>query len=274
MLEKLKYINHENEVFDFGENGIFARSNELHDYAWNVAKKNNRISDISYAVTTQKLPVVIKCTTEEEGITARNRLLEIAEKDVLAMQYGRVVIGDYYMRCYITKSVKSDYLITKQYMVATLTLTTDLPYWIKETSYIFAQGETEAESSGLDFPFDHPFDYHNGMANKIIKNTGFMPTNFRLIISGACVNPSVYIAGHLYQVNCTVGANQYLTIDSAGKTVTLTSNDGTVTNVFNDRNKESYIFEKVPAGQNAVSWSGNFSFEIVLLEERSEPKWT
>jgi phage-related protein len=75
-------------------------------------------------------------------------------------------------------------------------------------------------------------------------------------------------------VNCTVGANEYLTIDSSAKKVFLTAQDGTITNMFNNRNRDSYVFEKIPTGQNVVSWNGGFGFDIILLEERSEPKWT
>ena len=276
MLEKLQYVNHENETFDFGENGVYVQADDLHDYAWNVTKKNDRITSIAYTTTTKKLVAVIKCGTEAAGIAARNKLLEITEKDVLALQYGKIIIGDYYMRCYVTASAKTDYLITKQYMIATLTITTDLPYWIKETAFNFTDQE-DAETStsgGLDYPFDYPHDYHNSVANKFIKNTGFMPANFRMVMNGACINPAVYVGGHLYQVNCTVEDDQYLTIDSVTKTVKLTNKDGTETNVFGSRNKESYVFEKIPSGQNTVSWTGNFNFSIVLLEERSEPKWT
>ncbi len=275
MLEKLQYVNHVNETFDFGKNGVYVQTDDLHDYAWNVTKKNDRITGIAYTTTTKKLVAVIKCSTDAEGIAARNKLLEITEKDVLALQYGKIIIGDYYMRCYVTASSKTDYLINKQYMVATLTITTDLPYWIKETAFNFVgQEDTEDTSGGLDYPFDYPHDYHNSVSSRSIKNTGFMATNFRMVINGACINPAVYVGGHLYQVNCTVAADQHLIIDSVNKTIKLIDKDGTETNVFNSRNKASYVFEKILAGQSMVSWPGNFAFSIVLLEERSEPKWT
>jgi hypothetical protein len=54
----------------------------------------------------------------------------------------------------------------------------------------------------------------------------------------------------------------------------VTRNDGTTVNHFNDRNKASYIFEKIPPGNNAITWPGGFGFDVILMEERSEPKWT
>lgn len=275
MLEQLKYQNHENEVFAFGMAGIYVDTNDLHDYSWTVTKKNKRIASLDHDVSNHKLPIVIVCQTEEEGIAARNRLFEVVEKDVLAFQYGRIIIGDYYFKCFVTKSAKKDYMRDKRYMTLTLTLTSDNPYWIRETSQLFMAGSSAAQSaSGLGYPHDYPHDYSNDMETLTVTNTNFVASNFRLVINGACTNPVVYIAGHAYQVNCDIGEGEYITIDSSNKTVMLTAQDGTKTNMFNNRNKLSYIFEKIPAGKSPVSWSGEFNFEIILLEERSEPKWT
>ena len=275
MLEQLIYKNHVNEVFEFGKDGIFVNTNDLHDYEWTVTKKGNKIASLTYAVTKRKLPIVIMCDTEEKAVAAKNRLLEVAEKDVLAMQHGRIIIGDYYFKCFVTKSEKKEYLTSKRYMHLTLTLTTDFPFWVKESSLSF-NVSNEADGSGvfLDYPFDYAFDFYNGMSNQTLNNTGFVASNFRMIIYGACTNPTINIADHAYQVNCAVGEGEYLTIDSSSKKIFLTSNDGTVTNKFNSRNRNSYVFEKIPVGENVVTWDGDYGFQVILLEERSEPKWT
>ena len=274
MLEQLKYKNHQNEVFNFGKDGIFVNSGDLHDYSWTVTKKGNRVSALDRTVITKKLPVIIMCETEEQGIAARNRLMEVVEKDVLAMQHGRIIIGDYYFRCYVTASKKKDYMTSKRFMKVDLTLTSDFPYWVKETTFVFRKlGEGGGGGKNLDFAHDHPYDYFSGMGTKTLVNTDFGSTNFRLIIYGACKDPAVYVEGHLYQVGCEVGVGEYLTIDSVSKKITLTAVDGTVTNVFNLRNRDSYIFEKIPPGKTVVTWEGDFGVDITLLEERSEPKW-
>ena len=156
-----------------------------------------------------------------------------------------------------------------------MTLTTDFPYWTKESKVSYgAVADMEAAQPFLDYPMDFPFDYFSDMKTKAVKNTGFVPSNFKIVIYGACLNPSVSIADHVYQVNCAVGEGEYLTIDSSAKKIYLTARDGTTSNRFNNRNRASYVFEKIPSGQNFVSWNGEFGFDIILLEERSEPKWT
>ena len=272
MLEQLKY---QNEVFEFGKDGIFVNISELYDYEWGVTKKNNRIASLDRSIVTKKLPITIICDTEEDGLKARNKLLEVAEKDVLAMQHGRIIIGDYYFRCFVTKSQKKGYLTTKRHMTVTLYLTSDFPYWVKETTHVISSlsGSASANASGFDYSFEYPFDYRNDVTNKTISNTDFASSNFRLVINGACVDPAIHIGDHLYQVYCTVDEGEHLTIDSTSKTIVLTAKDGTQTNMFNNRNKDSYIFERISSGKNIVSWPGTFTFEIAIMEERSEPRW-
>lgn len=274
MLEQLIYKNHVNEVFEFGKDGIFVDTNELHDYEWTVTKKGNRISALERSISKRKLPVVIICDTEEKGIAARNKLLEVVEKDVLAMKHGKIIIGDCYFKCFVTKSQKKDYLLTKRHMKLTLTLTTDFPYWVKETSASFG-GIIGGDASGknLDYDHDFPFDYATSLHINSMNNTGFVGTDFKIIIFGACENPAVFIGGHEYRVNCKVGAGEYLTIDSASKKIFLTGLDGKTTNKFSSRSRDSYIFEKIPPGTNDVTWEGDLHFDIILMEERSEPLW-
>lgn len=275
MLEQVKYVNHLNEVFEFGKNGVFVDENELHDFEWNVTKKNNRITLLDKAVTKKKIPVKIICATEEQGIAARNKLYEVTDKDAIAMKHGRIYIGDYYLRCYVTKSQKKEYLNSDRYIRTTLTVSTDFPMWIKETTSSFRKlGAVGSGGTNFDYGFDYPFDYSSETTNRDLINTGIADTNFKMIIYGACVDPAVYINGHLYQVNCTVNSGEYLIIDSVTKKIILTATNGTTTNVFKLRNRDSYIFQKIASGSNAVTWEGDFGIDITLLEERSEPLWT
>lgn len=272
MFERLKYKNHINEVVDFGVHGVYVNTSDLHDYEWKVTSKGNKISSVNRGVQSRKLPVIIMCNTEEEGIAARNKLFETFEKDVLAMKHGHIIVGNYYFKCYVTKSTKSDYQGSKRYMRLTLTLSSDYPYWVKENTRSF--GTTNITGEGIDYPHDYAFDYLTDIASTTLNNPSFVASNFKLIVYGACSNPTIIIADHTYQVNCDVGESEYLTIDSTTKKIFVTKNDGTIVNCFNGRNKDSYIFEKIQPGQNSVTWAGDFGFDMILMEERSEPKWT
>ena len=210
---------------------------------------------------------------EEEGIALKNKLFEVFEKDVLAVKHGKIIIGDYYLQCFVTESKKSEYLIHKSYMKVTVKVSTDIPSWIRETSSMFNYGDGGTSGVDLDFNRDFPFDYTSNLIGKQLNNTHFVSANFRMNIYGSCKNPRITVAGHDYEVSASIGANEYLTIDSTDKTIILTHSNGTKENCFNLRNRDSYIFEKIPSGQSNVSANGDFKFDIVLLEERGEPRW-
>ena len=284
MLEKIKYINHVNEVLEFGQDGLFANESDLRDYKWDSVSANDRISEFTKGIVNKTIPVFIRCDTESEGIALKNRLFEVIEKDVLVAQHGKMIVGDYYCKCFLNGSSKDKYLVDKRLLKTTLKMTTDFPSWIKETTVVFrpttSSGESVQTRSGIvtgkrnfDYNFDFPYDYTSEMLNKNLNNTGFVASAFKLIIYGTCVNPVIHIGGHTYQVNVEVGENEYLTVDSLSKTIILTHYDGTEENVFNARNKNSYIFQKIPSGQNIVTWDGYYGFDVILYEERSEPKW-
>jgi hypothetical protein len=156
-----------------------------------------------------------------------------------------------------------------------LTITTDTPSWIAESTTMFRKTseQKESDSEYLDYPFDFPFDYMSELNSKKLMNHNFIGSAFRLIIYGGCKNPSINIGGHIYQVKAELSEGEYLTIDTMAKTIVLTKYNGEQVNVFNLRNRESYIFEKIPPGEHVVVWEGSFGFDITLLEERSEPKW-
>ncbi len=278
MLEKVQYRNHLGEIITFGENGLFVNENDLRDFLWSYTSKNNRISAFSKGVAKKTLQVIIVCGSEAEGIAKRNALFEICEKDVLAKQHGRIIIGEYYMRCFVVGSAKTEYLQSKRHMKVKLSIVTEYPTWIREKLNSFRMSSSPlapgAGGQNLDYPHDYAFDYVSDIVNKAVQNEDFASSNFRMVIYGECTNPEIYIAGHVYKVNTDISANEYIVINSVEKTIELIRSNGEKVNCFNDRNRDSYVFEKIPSGASEVMWDGSFGFDVTLLEERSEPKWT
>jgi len=275
-LEKVIYQNHQTEKLKFGSagSGLYVNESDLHDYAWDNISRNNKISGFEMGIVEKKLPVIVVGETEKERQDILNNLFEIAERDVLAVSHGKLIVGDYYCKCFITGSSKSNYLKLGQSVAnVDLKIQTDYPQWMKETQYNFSSGQTSADE-WLDYNVDFDYDYMSTLTNQRVNNTGFVASNFRLIIYGAVENPAVYINGHLYQVNVQLEASEYLVIDSIDKTIKVTRYDGTEENAFGYREKSSYIFERIATGSNIVTWSGDFNFDVILIEERSEPKWT
>lgn len=272
MLEKFIYTNSLGETLEFGKYNLFVNENDLRDFAWNIISKNDRISGFKKGIVSKTIPIIIKCEYEAEGIAVRNRLFEVFEKDVLFKKYGKIHIGNYYLRCYITGTSKTQYLTNLNYMVVSATVQTDAPEWVKETTTTHQMGGLD-DTGFLDFPFDFPYDFQSHLVDMNINNSSFVPSNFILKIEGYAVSPTLYINNHKYSVNITVGAGEYLTIDSLNKTITLNTGVGEV-NCFKDRDRDSYIFEKIPPGKCVVtSPNEGLKFTLTLFEERSEPVW-
>lgn len=273
MLEKFIYKNSSNEVLEFGKDFLFVNENDLRDFAWDITSKNDKISGFKKGIVQKTIPVILKCNTEAEGLQLRNRLFEVFEKDILAEKHGKIQIGDYYLRCYITGSKKTEYLVNMNYMLVTLTVQTDKPQWVKETTTVYSIN-TEDAGQHLDYSYDFPYDFKNTLSNGQINNTGLTPSNFILTIFGQTQSPILFISGHKYAVDVLVNSGEYLTINSVDKTIILTKSNGEQVNCFNARDKDSYIFEKIPVGVNiATTANQQIYFNITLLEERSEPKW-
>ena len=273
MFEKLTYINHLNERFEFGKDGIYVNTTELRNYEWKPRKRNQTITGMEYQISKYKVPVKIICDSEAAATAAKNKLYEVTEKDVLANKYGKIVIGDYYLKCFVSQSKKKDYLKTSRYIHNDLTVTTDRPVWVREHKYKFAVGGADKGGQNLDYPFDFPYDYKSDLGVTTFASQSIGNANFRIVIYGVCTDPEIRISGHLYKIMGDIGVNEYLTIDSATKEIYLTTNIGNKVNRFNDRYRRSYIFEPIPAGMINVLWDGSFAFDLYMLDERREPKW-
>lgn len=271
-MKNVKYVNCLNETFQLDQKNVFIQENDLYDYSWSTTSKNDRISGLKKGIHSKQIAVVIKGKSADECNQIANQMFGIMEKDVLSVRHGRLFVGDYYLKCYVTGSQKDEYVRATGYLRVTLKISTDFPHWIKETTETFNYG-TGSAGTNLDFNRDFPSDYTSNLIGKQLNNTDFVPSNFRINIYGACENPKVTIGGHDYEIFASVEKNEYLTIDSVNKTIILTHTDGVRENCFNKRNKESYVFEKLPVGISNVSANGAFKFDVTLLEERSEPKW-
>ena len=270
MLDKMKYINNKGDVIRFGERPYYVNENELRNFTWDYDTYGDKITSFTRGITEKKLPILIYDTDSKDSF---NALCNTLEYDVINNARGKLYVGDYYLLCNFIESSKSDYTKTKGYLSNEYKIVTDMKWWIKETKTSFRTGITSNDGN-LNYPFNYPFNYASSTAGKKIGNESYAPSDFEMIIYGSCLNPSVAIGGHLYGVDCSLETGEYLVVNSITKKIYKVKTNGDIVNQFNLRNRDSYIFEKIPSGDNAVTWSGLFGFDVILLSERSEPLWT
>lgn len=280
--EVLKYVNHLNETLSIGEdNKVFVNENDLRDYAWSLVSSSNKISGFKKEITEKTMPLRIIGDDAEERNKILNELFELGEKDVLTAKSGKLWIGDYYLKCFITASTKKNYLKkSSRYVADEIKITTDYPWWTREIthSYIVGDmplpdGQIVTTKRNLDFNFDFDVDFLSNEGARTLYNPSVVNSNFKMVIYGPVVDPIITINNHIYKLNLELVATEYVTIDSVAKTIIMHHYDTTDTNEFNNRDKENYIFQKIDAGYNTLIWDGTFRFDLTLYDERSEPVW-
>ena len=94
-----------------------------------------------------------------------------------------------------------------------------------------------------------------------------------MIFYGPASNPQVVIGGHSYTLYTTLTAGERAEIDSRTKKITKYSINGCTENIFHTRDKDSYIFQKIPYGPLPVNKAAALAFDIVIYDERGEPVW-
>ncbi len=269
MYEHFKYVNHLNEVVEFGKGNILVNQNDFRNYEWNFSTQYQKLSAFNKQPSKKNLPFLI--FGPDTRATA-NKMHEIFEKDILAIIPGKLYCGDFYLRGYFYSSNKSEYL-RKDVMRGSLQFITDQNFWIKEDKYLFRLSD-EAAQGGHGYDYGYPYDYASSVNVQDLYNTGFIDTNFEMVIYGPVSQPVITVSGHSYEVNVNLIANEYLTINSADKTIVRTTARGEKVNEFSHRSLDSYVFQKMPKGVNKVVTNAPFNYDITLLLERSEPVWT
>lgn len=274
MLDKFYYQNNNGKKVVFGEGGLYANYNDLRDYEWSYSDDNNIIDGFYKEPVKKSLPIVIIKNSLSERIAVRNSLFEVFESDILAGKKGRIYIGGWYLKCWITAIENSSYLIHRDFTKADLTVITDEPFWIKEEIFSYRAVNVSA-SGGIDFPFDLPIDLQSSnVGQNTVSNSQIFPAAFKITVYGPSSNPvMIKIGGHTYQVNVGLNSGENLVIDSMNKTITKVLQDRAETSVMRYRYKKESIFEEIQPGQNKLIWSGDFGFDVLLYHKRSEPDW-
>ena len=267
------YLNHLNEKIDLDSENIILQYQELFDYSWDAATSNNAIVSFYRDSATIPVTVAITADTDEEYSTILDDFHSTVSKDIIQLIPGKLYIGNQYLICYISGDIKKDAFMGVPIQVKNLTIVTDHPFWIREHPHSFKASEVTS-TNNKRYPGRYAHRYANGLNNTTIVNVHYAESNFIMRIYGPCVKPSVYIGGYEYHSEITLEAGEYLEIDSMEETVTKIMLSGIRVNSFHYRSFKNSIFRPVPPGEQDISWDGSFEFDLILMEERSEPRWS
>lgn len=278
------FVNSAGKTFNLLDfNMMKLKDAQLHKYAWVPEGVKYKYGELLQTFTkdVQQFSATFKVFgTETERKEKLNQFHDATEHDVMLTRPGHLIVDGYSIECYM---IESDTIAPEDYSGITtneVLIYCPFPFWLKETKYEIVATGTEEVVDGLDFPFDFDFDLGVSGYRKVIDFDVTIPLDFRMVIYGECINPAIYINGHLYEVNITIPQYSTLTISSIEKNdrekaVFLTYPSGATQSVLYARNRESYIFEPITgSGKIVVSSSQNISLDLYIIEKRSEPKWT
>ena len=274
---KVYYKNNYGQTVDFTALPYIVTEADLFDYKWKYDNQSGlrpKITRFHKSLTPKSLKVALAAKTEDEYKKAWEYLLEVTEKDVMAVTPGKLFVGEEYLSCYIFESKKEKWRPRNAFQINDFSIVSETGKWIHEIKSSYATGGQPAETETyMDFAYDYAYDYSSSSGWAVFENPGYAPADFDLTIHGPCENPEVLIAGHSYRVDCELLTGEYLKINSITRKIYKVCVNGEQVNQFALRSRESYVFEKIPAGDCVIAWDGSFGFDIVLYEERSEPRW-
>jgi len=277
----IAYENSAGKTIRLDREGFYCNEGTLRDFVWDYTYSGypdgtgGSVSRFSRHEKTKSFEVSAHAYTRAEIDDLLNRLHNMTELDIQNRTPGKLWLNRQYISCYlitseITNKSKHMLFVTKK-----LTILPVIPYWCIEETKNFVAGGTESSSPyGKRYNGRYPHKYGTGYAQTTLDNTvGSWETPMILTIYGPAVNPSLSIGGHNYTLNTTIAPNERAVIDQLRKKIYKIGTTGIRSNLFNTRDKTNDIFQYAPVGMVPVLYNGDYSFDITLIHQRSEPLW-
>lgn len=282
----IKYINSNGKEISLTDYPYLFQEGDIIDYNWDYDSENGKIKRIYKNIVERKvsikvLPDFSYSISQRKQLMSNyiNDLCDFFETDIVNNQDGRLYFdNDYYLKCKLIASSKSDWQMGIAYMNCEFTLLVEYPFWIKEERKSFLKSdEIEVENTTITklYDYSYPYVYGNTKGIDSFYNPSIKSSNFRLVFYGPVSNPQVMIGSNLYGIDLTINSGEYAVIDSMAEKMYLVDLNGNKEDIFNKRYKGQNvrIYAKIPSGLSTVSWSSGFGFDLIVYDERSEPKW-
>lgn len=272
MRTSITYISSTGNKYELNMDGTLHKKLPYFKWEWEVEgtklQYGTRVSGFSKKAVTYKANLLFYDRSQTVRDAIINALHDDYEKDVRNKTPGRMVIGDYYIDCYI---ISVDMRDADGVTTDTIEIYCPYPFWVQE-SYISLPASQEVSSGFLDFPFDFPFDFTApSIGHRTVKSDFPFSSEFRMVIYGAAVNPRITINDYQYILYATIPSGAYAIIDSRDKSIMM-YNNGQKVDLFNFRNKTLSVFQKIPAGNLDITWDSSFGIDLTIYRERSEPR--
>ena len=219
-----------------------------------------------------KLNLDIMADNADEFNQIMYKLHRTFDRDIRRMKPGKLWWNDFCKEVFAVETSQNEFDELFEAVNREVTFISIYPYWVRRITYQYGTNITNVDA-GLDYDHDYDFDYGMEEITEVIQNDCIDAANFEMKFYGPIENPSVTIGGHEYEVLTTLAEGDYVTVNSLTKKILQYDAYGNVENVFHLRNRDSYIFEKIPEGETAIARSKDHMLDITIFDERGEPEW-
>jgi len=249
---------------------------DLLDYLWEyeLIKSSSgfgsSLRNISRTGRTFKMMLTVYNDNLSSIATVVGYLSEIFEADVLAKTPGKLIVNGSYVKGYFIGSTKS-FKASKLCAQVELAFVTWSPFWITEELHTFEPLST-GSTDGFIFPLGFPYGFVSPDVRTLI-NDHYGPCMAKISFYGPCTDPEINLGPNTYKVFGELLPGERFEIDQVAMTVTKITAGGERLNFLYARNKTKSVFDRIPAGESFVT-ATDFTFDILLYKERSEPKWS
>lgn len=277
----IAYTNHKGQRMEFGgsEDALHFFENKLRDVEWDYETAGSSVASFSKEPAEVELKVGIAADTEDEGLAWRDAIADLMEADVMARQPGSVSVNGWETPCYVVQREADNWWFSGRFFEVTLTLLLLTRTWNRTRTFRFDGNDQKSDGTPLDFPYDYAHDFSTAMnLERVIENDGIADADLVIRMYGPAESPSLQVGGNTYGAYVSVAAGGYLEIDTEQETVVLVGPYGDRSNVFGKRVKGaegsgSFIFQKAAPGVIGISSDSGFSFDVDVVEHRSDPRW-
>lgn len=254
---------------------------DIIDYEPEVMESNGKISGFnSNYIAQREVNIDVHRTKTESARASMSHLTDIFASDVASRIPGKLYIDEWYIPCYFfgreTSRWDTGGIISCSYKVIT-----DHPSWITEqhiTIPAISNIQTLAVQNTKKYPYTYPYRYTAVYKNTKVNIDHYAESDFRMIAYGPTANVNVSINGHKYHVDYPIESGEYMVIDSRDylppdERIYLVKNNGEKINVFNYRDPEHSVFQKISPGYATIHYNQSYGIDLTIFKERSDPKW-
>lgn len=273
----LKYVTSSGVTVDFnGRPYTWERPSEILDYDWEITSRYRSsrhgadITRFNRGVVERELLITVYAGDGSSIDQHVAYLSGVFESDILLNRPGKIFVNDSFVYGFVKGSRKTIYK-TNRIAKIELTLAISSPFWITEELHTFEPLST-GSTDGFIFPLGFPYGFVSPDVRTLI-NDHYGPCMAKISFYGPCTDPEINLGPNTYKVFGELLPGERFEIDQVAMTVTKITAGGERLNFLYARHKAKSVFDRIPAGESFVT-ATDFTFDILLYKERSEPKWS